>query len=107
MVVAFNVRSPREVNISRTATVYEKELQFELLLDGICKHTDIKYEDIYIRRGVRQECLLSAQLLNLYPESIFNETLEDREKRVNVNAGSISDIKNAQDNKVNESSKQF
>jgi len=40
---------------------------------------------IQIRRRVKQGCVLSPLLFNLYSEAIFQEILEDKELRIKVN----------------------
>lgn len=53
--------------------------------------------DIQILKGVRQGCILSPLLFNLYSESIFQEALEDLEVGIRVNGKPINNIRYADD----------
>ena len=54
---------------------------------------NITSEDIQIRRGVRQKCVLSPLLCNLNSEKIFNEAFEDRHMGIKVNGVPISNLR--------------
>ena len=55
-----------------------------------------KTEKINIRRGVRQGCILSPILFNLYSEKIFQESLQDA-KGFKINGKRITNIRYADD----------
>lgn len=52
---------------------------------------------IEIRRGVRQGCVLSATLFNIYAEEIMRKALEDETVGVKVNGIAINNIRYADD----------
>lgn len=52
---------------------------------------------IQIKRGVRQGCVLSPVLFNLYSEAIFQEALEDMEVGIKVNGVWINNLRYADD----------
>ena len=54
-------------------------------------------EEIEIRRGVRQGCILSPLLFNLYSEAIFRETLEDELVGIVINGEIINNMRYADD----------
>lgn len=54
-------------------------------------------EEIDIMRGVRQGCILSPQLFNIYAEAIFAEALENAEEGIVVNGHSLNNIRYADD----------
>uniref|UniRef100_A0A0A9XCE7 Retrovirus-related Pol polyprotein LINE-1 n=1 Tax=Lygus hesperus TaxID=30085 RepID=A0A0A9XCE7_LYGHE len=58
---------------------------------------DIVTPKLSIQRGVRQGCLLSPLLFNLYADRIFKEAVEDLDVGVRVNGERITSIKYADD----------
>lgn len=54
-------------------------------------------ETIAIRRGVRQGCIMSPLLFNLYSEFIFREALEEIDGGVKVNGVNVNNLKYADD----------
>lgn len=53
--------------------------------------------NIQIRRGVRQGCVMSPLLFNLYSETIFREALEELEMGIKINGVWINNIRYADD----------
>uniref|UniRef100_A0A8D8RKC5 Craniofacial development protein 2 n=1 Tax=Cacopsylla melanoneura TaxID=428564 RepID=A0A8D8RKC5_9HEMI len=62
-----------------------------LKIDG--EHTD----EVQILRGVRQGCVLSPILFNLYSEHIFREALNDMEEGIPINGIRLNNLRYADD----------
>ncbi|CAH2241180.1 jg3246 [Pararge aegeria aegeria] len=54
-------------------------------------------EDVEIKRGVRQGCILSPTLFNLYSETIIAEAIEGLDCGVKINGRNINNIRYADD----------
>ncbi|KAI5746244.1 hypothetical protein M8J77_001423 [Diaphorina citri] len=50
-------------------------------------------EAVKIERGVRQGCVLSSLLFNIYSEQIFKEALEGEEEGITINGERLSNIR--------------
>ncbi|XP_060531554.1 uncharacterized protein LOC132705137 [Cylas formicarius] len=95
------VQHSKLMQILRKTDVDDKDIRcFERLYWGQTANITIQNiitEDIDIRRAVRQGCVLSPLLFNLYSEAIFNEAFEEQELGVKVNGIPISNIRYADD----------
>jgi hypothetical protein len=95
------VNHQKMIEILRTTGVDEQDLRIisELYWHQTAtieiEHTTS--EDIQIRRGVRQGCVLSPLLFNLYSESIFREALDEVQGGIKINGISIDNIRYADD----------
>lgn len=54
-------------------------------------------EEVRILRGVRQGCILSPTLFNLYSEHIFREALQDLEEGIAINGRKLNNLRYADD----------
>lgn len=54
-------------------------------------------EAIIIKRGVRQGCILSPLLFNLYSETIFREALQGVQRGIKINGVIVNNLRYADD----------
>uniref|UniRef100_A0A8D8Q4X5 Craniofacial development protein 2 n=1 Tax=Cacopsylla melanoneura TaxID=428564 RepID=A0A8D8Q4X5_9HEMI len=95
------VRHTQMIEILRKTGINERDLRIinnlywnqkaTLRIDG--EHT----ENIEISRGVRQGCVLSPILFNIYSEQIFKEALEDTNEGIPINGERLNNIRYADD----------
>lgn len=64
---------------------------------GFVRFGDTVSSEIPIRRGVRQGCVLSPLLFNIYSEYIFQQALKDCEIGIKVNGKILNNIRYADD----------
>jgi len=64
------------------------------------KSEDITTADLQINRGVRQGCILSPLLFNIYSEKIFQESIAEENKGIKVNGKFINNIRYADDTTI-------
>lgn len=67
---------------------------------AVIRVDDKKTEEIEIKRGVRQGCILSPTLFNLYSEHIFQKALADESAGIKVNGIPINNIRYADDTAI-------
>lgn len=91
------VKHDKMVEVLKKIGISEKDLQIivnlywnqtaVLRVDG--EHT----EEVKILRGVRQGCILSPILFNLYSEYIFRESLDEMEEGIPINGVKLNNIR--------------
>ena len=57
-------------------------------------------DEVAVRKGVRQGCVLSPLLFNIYSEAVFREALESVEDGIKINGTLINNIRFADDTVV-------
>lgn len=67
---------------------------------AVLKINDVLAENLTIQRGVRQGCILSPLLFNLYSEQIFKEAINEIDSGIKVNGKYINNIRYADDTTV-------
>ena len=77
----------KEINIIKSLYLQQK---------ATVRYENETSEEITIKRGVRQGCILSPCLFNIYTEYLIREALEDGEG-ININGQHITNIRYADD----------
>ena len=80
----------KEINIIKNLHLQQK---------ATVRYENETSEEITIKRGVRQGCILSPCLFNIYTEYLIREALEDRKGNygININGQTITNIRYADD----------
>jgi len=95
------VEHPKLMQLLRNLDIYQKDIRcienlYWYQTPQIRLNNELS-DDIEIRRGVRQGCVLSPLLFNLYSEGLFREALEDVEIGIKVNRVWVNNIRYADD----------
>ena len=67
---------------------------------AVVKYNNITTEPATIQRGVRQGCILSPMLFNLYSERIFEEAIKDTCDGIKINGLTLNNLRYADDTAV-------
>ena len=80
----------KEINIFKNLYLQQK---------ATVRYENETSEEITIKQGVRQGCILSPSLFNVYTEYLIREALEDRKGNlgININGQNITNIRYADD----------
>lgn len=67
---------------------------------AVVRVEDIKTDEAEIQKGVRQGCVLSPQLFNLYSQSVFQKAFYERPEGVNIGGTLINNLRFADDTAI-------
>lgn len=100
-----NVKHDLLIPILREAGIDEKDIQIihKLYWNQTAKlriHGSHHTDDITIAKGVRQGCVLSPLLFNIYTEKIFQLALEDNPMGIKINGIPINNLRYADDTAI-------
>lgn len=98
------VKHHKLIEILKTTGIDREEIRLISNLywkqSAVVKIEETTSEAIMIRKGVRQGCVLSPLLFNIYSEAIFKEALDGIECGIKVNGKIINNIRYADDTVV-------
>lgn len=95
------VQHDKMIEILKSTGIDDKDLRFVANLywqqNATVKVNNKMTENIEIHRGVRQGCILSPMIFNIYSEKIFDEALTGSKEGIKVNGVLINNLRYADD----------
>lgn len=95
------VQHNKLVNILRNIGISKKDLNIIINLywnqTAVLRVDEDQTDEVKILRGVRQGCILSPILFNIYSEYIFREALESVAEGIPINGTKLNNIRYADD----------
>lgn len=95
------VRHEKMIEVLRTTGIDDKDLRIIANLywqqKAVIRVGERSTEEIEIRRGVRQGCILSPLIFNLYSEKIFDEAVQQAQEGIVINGVTLNNLRYADD----------
>jgi len=94
-----NVKHEKLIEVLRNTGIDGKIILLSLICIGVSKTKigNSLSNEIAVRKGVRQGCIVSLLLFNLYSEEIFGKALADLLDGIKINGQAINNIRYADD----------